>query len=61
MNRIELAKAYAEAMGFHTHRSGGGWLYSRTDTPIAQGWDTFATKLERRGIIRVGVGIVWPR
>lgn len=61
MNRIELAKVWADHNGIHTHTHGGGWLYTESDRPYVQGWHDLATRLERAGTIVVGTGIRWNR
>lgn len=61
MNRIELAKTWVAHYGGHTHRNGGGWIYSATERPIIQGWERLAQDLERTGVIVVGKGINWSK
>lgn len=61
MTREQLARVVADAMGVHSHRNGGGWLYSKTERPLVQGWDGFADLLEACGAIVVGRGVEWSR
>jgi hypothetical protein len=61
MDREQLARVVAEFQGIHAHKGGGGWLYSRNERPVVQGWAALADRLERGGAIVVGRGINWSR
>lgn len=57
MNKVELAKIFAEHFGFTGKL--GGWIYSPAGQPVAHGWDQFASRIARRGWIKTGSGINW--
>ena len=44
------AKAYAAAVG--VAGKPGGWIYTPSGRPICQGWQSYTSRLVRRGIIR---------
>lgn len=59
MSAVELARVVAAHYGW---RGGaGGWIYDDRGAPIVQGWQGLAALLERRGVLRVGVGVNWRR
>jgi hypothetical protein len=60
MNRVELARVFADHFGYTTsHRS--NCIYDPAGKAVAQGWHSFASKLVNLGLIAEGTGINWRR
>jgi hypothetical protein len=57
MSPVELAKVYAVHVGHYG--AAGGWIYSASHKPLAQGWAAYADRLVQRRVIVPGRGINW--